>query len=142
MKIITDDQNVGVAYCHSNMAKFCRFYICESKKNGLWSWDLWKNDLSRLATGNCLHVYSVQIIKTIVEKLYWRIQTFAILNIMEIQIILRLFLVIDMYCQTSSSQFFSITQPLTLLAGWEEAYLGTSVGSNLLETTYILFELP
>ena len=37
----------------------------------------------------------------------------------EIQIILRLFLVIAMYCQASSSQFFSITQPLTLLAGWE-----------------------
>ena len=42
----------------------------------------------------------------------------------EIQIILRLFLVIAMYCQASSSQFFSITQPLTLLAGWEGS-LGT-----------------
>ena len=38
----------------------------------------------------------------------------------KIQIILRLFLVISMYCQASSSQFFfSITQPLTLLAGLE-----------------------
>ena len=42
----------------------------------------------------------------------------------EIQIILRLFLVIAMYCQASSSQFFSITQPLMLLAGWE-GNLGT-----------------
>jgi hypothetical protein len=37
----------------------------------------------------------------------------------EIQIILRLFLVIAMYCQASSSQFQSITQPPALLAGWE-----------------------
>ena len=35
----------------------------------------------------------------------------------KIQIILRLFLVIPMYCQTSSSQMQSITQPPTLLAG-------------------------
>ena len=39
-----------------------------------------------------------------------------------------------MYCQAISSQFQSVTQPSTLLAGWE--------GSNSLETTYILFELP
>ena len=82
-KVSSDDQKVSVAYCHSNMAKLCRFYICQSKKNGLWSWDLWKNDLSRLATGNCLHVYSVQIIKTIVKKLYGRVQTFDILNVKE-----------------------------------------------------------
>ena len=37
----------------------------------------------------------------------------------EIQIILRLFLVIAMYCQGSSSQIKSITQPPALLAGWE-----------------------
>ena len=37
----------------------------------------------------------------------------------EIKIILRLFLVIAMYCQDSSSQIKSITQPLPLLAGWE-----------------------
>ena len=37
----------------------------------------------------------------------------------EIQIILRLFLVIAMYCQANSSQFNQITQPPTLLAGWE-----------------------
>ena len=37
----------------------------------------------------------------------------------EIEIIHRLFLVIAMYCQTSSSQFFSITQPLAVLACWE-----------------------
>ena len=42
----------------------------------------------------------------------------------EIQIILRLFLVIAMYCQGSSSQIKSITQPLPLLAGWEGS-LGT-----------------
>ena len=42
----------------------------------------------------------------------------------KIQIILRLFLVIAMNCQTSSSQFFSITQPLAVLAGWEGS-LGT-----------------
>ena len=44
------------------------------------------------------------------------------LNAKEIQIILRLFLVIAMYCQASKSQFKSvqsITQPPTLLAGWE-----------------------
>ena len=39
--------------------------------------------------------------------------------IMEIQIILRLFLVIAMYCQGSSSQIESITQPPLLLAGWQ-----------------------
>ena len=37
----------------------------------------------------------------------------------EIQIILRLFLVIAMYCQASSSQIKSITQPFALLAGLE-----------------------
>ena len=42
----------------------------------------------------------------------------------DIQIILRLFLVIAMYCQASSSQFFSITQPLPLLA-CREGSLGT-----------------
>ena len=47
-----------------------------------------------------------------------------------------------MYCQGSSSQTKSITQPLPLLDGWEGS-LGThAVGSNSLETTYILFELP
>ena len=37
----------------------------------------------------------------------------------EIKMILSLFLVIAMYCQGSSSQIKSITQPLPLLAGWE-----------------------
>ena len=55
--------------------------------------------------------------------------------------ILRLFLVIAMYCQGSSSQIKSITQPLPLLASWEGS-LVHAVGSNSLETTYILFELP
>ena len=44
-----------------------------------------------------------------------------------IQMIYRLFLVTAMYCQASSSQFFSITQPLSsfsVLAGWEGS-LGT-----------------
>ena len=43
--------------------------------------------------------------------------------IKEIQIIFRLFLVIAMYCQASSSQMKSITQPPTLLAGWEGRYM-------------------
>ena len=42
----------------------------------------------------------------------------------DIQIILRLFLVIPMYCQASSSQIKSITQPLAVLASWERS-LGT-----------------
>ena len=42
----------------------------------------------------------------------------------EIKIILRLFLVIALYCQGSSSQLKSITQPLPLLTGWEGS-LGT-----------------
>jgi hypothetical protein len=42
----------------------------------------------------------------------------------EIKMILRLFLVIAMYCQGSSSQIKSITQPLPLLAGWKGS-LGT-----------------
>jgi hypothetical protein len=42
----------------------------------------------------------------------------------EIQIILRLFIVIAMYCQASSSQIKSITQPAALLAGLEGS-LGT-----------------
>ena len=37
----------------------------------------------------------------------------------EIEMILGLFLVIAMYCQGSSSQIKSITQPLPLLASWE-----------------------
>ena len=45
----------------------------------------------------------------------------------EIQIILRLFLVIAMYCQASSSQIKSITQPPALLTGWEGS-LGTCSG--------------
>ena len=43
----------------------------------------------------------------------------------EIQIIRRLFLVIAMYCQASSSQMKSIVQSTALLAGWEGS-LGTS----------------
>ena len=45
-------------------------------------------------------------------------------KIKEIQIILRLFLVITMYCQGSSSQMKSITQPLPMLDGCEGS-LGT-----------------
>ena len=51
-------------------------------------------------------------------------KSLVLISIKDIQIILRLFLVIAMYCQASSSQFFSITQPLPLLAGWEGS-LGT-----------------
>ena len=43
----------------------------------------------------------------------------AVVRGKEIQIILRLFLVIAIYCQASSSQIKSITQPPALLAGWE-----------------------
>ena len=48
-------------------------------------------------------------------------------EIKAIQMIYRLFLVTAMYCQASSSQFFSITQPLrsfSVLASWEGS-LGT-----------------
>ena len=45
-------------------------------------------------------------------------------SIKEIKMILRLFLVIAIYCQGSSSQIKPITQPLPLLAGWE-GRLGT-----------------
>ena len=48
----------------------------------------------------------------------------ALIAVKDIQIILRLFLVIAMYCQASSSQMKSITQPPALLAGLEES-LGT-----------------
>ena len=48
----------------------------------------------------------------------------ALIAVKDIQIILRLFLVIAMYCQASSSQMKSITQPPALLAGWEGS-LGT-----------------
>ena len=59
----------------------------------------------------------------------------------EIQIILRLFLVIAVYCQASSSQFNqSLNLPHCQLAGKETQV--HAVGSNSLETTYILFELP
>ena len=66
----------------------------------------------------------------------------------DIQIILRLFLVIAMDCQASSSQFkpvqASFFQSLNLyhclLAG-KEAQVH-AVGRNSLETTYIIFELP
>ena len=64
-------------------------------------------------------------------------------NTKAIQMIYWLFLVTAMYCQASSSQFFSITQPLRSL--WQLAEKGAqvhAVGSNSLETTYILFELP
>ena len=59
----------------------------------------------------------------------------------EIQIIHRLFLVIAMYCQASSSQLNeSINLSRCQLAG-KEAQVH-AVGSNSLETTYILFKLP
>ena len=45
----------------------------------------------------------------------------ALIAIMDIQIILKLLLVLAMYCQASSSQMKSITQPPELLAGWEES---------------------
>ena len=62
----------------------------------------------------------------------------------EIEIINRLFLVIDMYCQASSSQFKSvqwITKPTTLLAGWEDTDF---VCSNRWQTrdNLILFKFP
>ena len=44
---------------------------------------------------------------------------YAIAAPKDIQIILRLFLVIAMYCQGSSSQIKTFTEPSTLLAGWE-----------------------
>ena len=53
----------------------------------------------------------------------------------------RLFLVIAMYCQASSSQFNeSLNLPRCQLAG-KEAQVH-AVGSNSLETTYILFKFP
>ena len=42
----------------------------------------------------------------------------ALIAIMDIQIILKLLLVLAMYCQASSSQMKSITQPPALLGGW------------------------
>ena len=64
-----------------------------------------------------------------------------ILGIKEIQIILRLFLVITMYFQVSSIQFNeSLNLPRCQLAGKEAQVY--AVGSNSLETTYILFKLP
>ena len=48
----------------------------------------------------------------------------------EIEIVHRLFLIIAMYCQASSSQFN------------ESLNLPHAVGSNSLKTTYILFKLP
>ena len=59
----------------------------------------------------------------------------------EIQIILRLFLVIAMYCQASSSQFNQSLNLLHCQLAGKEAQVH-AVGSNSLETTYILFELP
>ena len=59
----------------------------------------------------------------------------------EIEIIHRLFLVIAMYCQSRSSQFNeSLNLPRCQVAG-KEAQVH-AVGSNSLETTYILFKLP
>ena len=60
----------------------------------------------------------------------------------KIQIIRRLFLVIAMYCQGSSSQMKLITQPLRLQVGCEGSLGTCSIDNNSLETTYILFELP
>ena len=63
------------------------------------------------------------------EPIYKILLTDAVKNIVhddgkEIEMIHRLFLIIAMYCQGSSSQIKSITQPLPLLAGWEGS-LGT-----------------
>ena len=68
-------------------------------------------------------------IKQELEPIYKILLTDAVKNIVhddgkEIEMIHRLFLVIAMYCQGSSSQIKSITQPLLLLAGWEGS-LGT-----------------
>ena len=62
-------------------------------------------------------------IKQELEPIYKILLTDAVKNIVhddgkEIEMILRLFLVIAMYCQGSSSQIKSITQPLQLLASW------------------------
>ena len=62
-------------------------------------------------------------------------------KIKEIEIIHRLFLVIAMYCRANSSQFNqSLNLPCYYLAGHNSK--GIAVGSNSLETTYILFKLP
>ena len=59
----------------------------------------------------------------------------------EIEIIHRLFLVIAMYFQASLSQFNeSLNLPCCQLAGKETQV--HAVGSNSLETTYILFQPP
>ena len=57
----------------------------------------------------------------------------------EIQIILRLFLVLAMYCQASS-----INHSTFHIASWvgRKPKYKNAVGSNSLEITYILFELP
>jgi hypothetical protein len=62
----------------------------------------------------------------------------------DIEMILRLFLVIAMYCQGSSSQKKSILHSTSSIVSWlgrKPKYV-YAVGSNSLETTYILFELP
>ena len=52
-------------------------------------------------------------------RIYFEIKQPLYMFHKEIKMILRLFLVIALYCQGSSSQIKSITQPLPLLAGWE-----------------------
>ena len=46
-----------------------------------------------------------------------------------------------MYCQATVKPVQWITKPPNLLAGGKEAYVN-AVGSNSVETTYILFKLP
>ena len=86
------------------VAQACRKVIMSGDK------DRRKVFLLSLATSSKLMDVQIMLLRPFIGK--------------DIQIILRLFLVIAMYCQGSSSQIKSITQPHALLAG-QEGSLGT-----------------
>ena len=100
-----------------------------SRQNSVTAWDAWILGCLHASFAVCSKgVEKFQIQNPYSQEAQWGQSPFQFINNQlhskEIQTILRLFLVIAMYRQASSSRIKWITQPPALLAGWEGS-LGT-----------------
>ena len=134
--------------CFKTMLGVSVWLLCLGSLLGVSAWGLFIGSLLCISAFRSLLRVSVlglsfgstsTLILSFVGPLLCRVSPLGLTK--DIQIVLRLFLVMAMYCQASSSQFYqSLNLSGCQLAG-KEAQVH-AVGSNSIETTYILFELP
>ena len=94
-----------------------RFTPLHEEGNDVWALKIQETRMSDSGLYECQVSYHDDVEKKL--KMPVRLIVLGKGTSKEIKMIIRLFLVIAIYCQGSSSQIKSITQPLPLLAGWE-----------------------